>query len=1061
MRILLATAVALAPLLAATGATAEVVISSSRTTAIRTSNAGTGGVADDVRIGNGGGINVTSGSLVTVDSNNNFTLDAGGSVRADNAADGTIGVDIAAGHTGNILLNGTININDSVADNANMDTDNDGDGDGPFATGTGRYGVRLSGAGALTGDILQGSTSTITIEGNNSYGIALESDLVGKLQTLGSIRISGDNSYGIRATGNVTGDVVLGGSVLALGGNSRGISIEGDVDGRISIQTAVSVTGYRYTQRPSDAAIAKLDADDLLQAGPAVVIAGNATRGVLFDVPPTETDAANTDEDNDGILDASESEASIVVYGRAPAVLIGSDTQAITLGMVGTGDEAFGFINRGSITALGIYDAIDTHAVVIGTDSGNTVMLDGGFRNEGSIGTLAYQADATAVQFKSGVTSNSFFNTGSIAAASVSDSATTVTALQIDSGATVTSLTNSGKFSAISGGGTATVYGIRDLSGTLTSITNQGELTARLTPNIDNDPITGTTIAIDVSANTSGVTFIQDGIAGTATSSDPDSDGDGVPDDNEPLLVGDVLFGSGADVFDARNGSTLGNISFGDGADTLSVSGGAEVRGAITDSDGLLDISVSNGILDARQTTTTTATSLNVGSDGNLIVTLDPQSGNQAGFNITGTATFADGAGLGARFTSLLDGPERFTIVRAGTLNYGAIDTSSLEENSPYMFIVSAGADTAAGEVYIDARRRTAEEAGFIAVEAQAYDAVYNALGTNANLLNAFFSQSERDGFINLYEQMLPDHSGGPLLSLASGVDAVTRALVGRNASAAPGEVSAWVQEINFYADKDRTDTYGFRSEGFGVAGGIERGGDLGALGVSFAFTSSDLEDPEAEAEEVLSASLIELGLYWRAQGQYWTTWARASGGYATFESTRRLVGAGLNLANGSNWNGYTLAAAGGASYERNFGRFDVRPEVYAEYFYLNEGSHDESGGGDGFDLQIDGRSGHMFSATAAINVGMAMGQDSWLRPELRVGWRQNLSVDPGETTARFLSGGPDFTLAPGSIEGGGPILGFRLNVGNELGMLSVSADAEMIKNYVRYMLFLRASFRF
>ena len=42
-----------------------------------------------------------------------------------------------------------------------------------------------------------------------------------------------------------------------------------------------------------------------------------------------------------------------------------------------------------------------------------------------------------------------------------------------------------------------------------------------------------------------------------------------------------------------------------------------------------------------------------------------------------------------------------------------------------------------------------------------------------------------------------------------------------------------------------------------------------------------------------------------------------------------------------------------------------------------------------------------------------------------------------------------------------GPLLGFRLNVGNELGMLSVSADAEMIDDYVRYMLLLRASFRF
>jgi outer membrane autotransporter protein len=348
-----------------------------------------------------------------------------------------------------------------------------------------------------------------------------------------------------------------------------------------------------------------------------------------------------------------------------------------------------------------------------------------------------------------------------------------------------------------------------------------------------------------------------------------------------------------------------------------------------------------------------------------------------------------------------------------------------------------------------------------IKAEAAAYDVLYAGLADNELIRAAMLNQTDRDGFFHIYQQLLPDHSGGPLLSLASGVDAVTRALTGRNASARPGETSAWVQEINFYADKDKTDSYGFRSEGFGVAGGVERGTGLGAMGVSVAFTSSDLEDPEAEAEEVLSASLLELGLYWRAQGQYWTTWARAAAGYASFTSERRFVGAGLNLSNESDWNGFTLAAAGGLSYEREFGRFTIRPEAYAEFFSLSEDGHVEDGGGDGFDLEIDDREGHMFSATAAINFGMKMGQNDWLRPEVRVGWRQNLSVDPGETIARFRSGGGDFTLTPGTIEGGGPIVGFRLNVGNELGMLSVSADAEMIDDYVRYMLFLRASFRF
>ncbi|HVL42320.1 MAG TPA: autotransporter domain-containing protein, partial [Brevundimonas sp.] len=526
---------------------------------------------------------------------------------------------------------------------------------------------------------------------------------------------------------------------------------------------------------------------------------------------------------------------------------------------------------------------------------------------------------------------------------------------------------------------------------------------------------------------------------------------------------GAIKLGSGADLLDIRNGDTLGDISFGAGADRLVITGGAAVRGALSDSGGDLTLDVTNGILDARQTTRTNITTLNVGADGDLIITLDPANNASGGFNVSGTATLANGAGLGVRFASLLSTPGRFTLIDAATLNYGAIDLDSIETNSPYIYKVDAGSDIPAGEVFVDVRRRTAEEAELIPVEAAAYDAFYTSLSDPdaVDMRNAFLAQTGRDEFINLYEQLLPEHSGGPLLSLASGVDAVTRALTGRNASAAPGETSAWVQEITFYADKDKTDTYGFRSEGFGVAGGIERGTGLGNVGITAAFTSSDLEDPEAEAEEVLSANLLELGLYWRAQGQYWTTWARAAAGYATFTSERRFVGGGLNLSNSSDWSGISLAAAGGASYERHFGRFSIRPEIYAEYFGLSEDGHTEEGGGDGFDLEIDDREGHLFSATAAVNIGMAMGENSWMRPELRVGWRQNISVDPGETIARFRSGGPDFTLDGASIEGGGPLLGFRLNIGNELGMLSVSADAEMIEDYVRYMLFLRASFRF
>lgn len=1061
MRILLATAVALAPLMAASGAAAEVVISAVRTTPIQTVNA-TGTGPDSIRIASSGDIQVASGGAVTINSSHGVRIDSGGRITMSNTASGSTGILAQGGNSGNIAVAGAIGLSDSIT--AYEDTDKDGDDDGPFAAGTDKVGIRLAGPGALTGNILVESTGEIAIEGNNSAGIRLEGDLVGSVTNFGTIRILGDNSVGVQTLGDVNGSLNIGGTMNVQGGGSSGVVVEGDVSGRVAVQAVINNTGYRVINRPADTVIAKFDADDLLQGGSAVAIRGNVGAGVIIDTRPTETNANSTDDDNDGLLDGSETVADIKSYGSAPAVALGSTTQAITIGVAGTGENAYGVINRGSIGAQGVYDNIDATGVRIGIDGGQAVTVAGGFSNSGVINGGAFQANAYGVRVGTGASVPTILNSGSIGGGVLTnDPARNAAAIQIDAGATVTTLDNSGALIAGTTGTAATVTAVRDLSGTLTTINNSRAIDAVFELPATGGTFTGRTIAIDVAANTTGVTLTQTGTVTPPNAGDLDSDGDGVVDINEPRIAGDVLFGSGADVFDIRNGTVTGAISFGNGADRLSITGGSVVAGAITDSDGQLDINVANGVLDARQTAATNASSLTIGGDGALIVTLDPATNTASGFNVSGNATLANGAELGVRFTSLITTPQRLTVINANSLNYGAVDTSATQENSPFLFVVTPTADIAAGDVFIDVRRRTAAEADLIAVETAAFDPFYTALQDPdaVNIRNAFLAQNTREDFINLYEQLLPDHSGGPLLSLASGVDAVTRALVGRNASAAPGETSAWVQEINFYAEKDQTDTYGFNSEGFGVAGGIERGTGLGAVGLSLAFTSSDLEDPEAEAEEVLSASLIELGLYWRAQGQNWTTWARAAAGYAYFDSERRLVGGGLNLSNESDWNGFSLTAAGGVSYEKAFGRFFIRPEAYLEYFSLSESAHDESGGGDGFDLSIDDRDGHLFSGVAAVNIGMNMGDNDWLKPELRLGWRQNISVDPGETRARFRSGGPDFILNGETIEGGGPIAGLRINVGNELGMLTASADAEMIEDYIRLMIFLRASFRF
>jgi len=1138
----LATAVALAPLVLASAAEAQVTISGDRTAPVLTSTVN-GGAAADLTIADGGSIAVATGTALTGDSSNAIVLESGSAITLSDATDDVTGVLLKGGLTGDLTLGGSVSITE---DYTAEDEDDDGDIDGPFAEGTGRYGVRVTGPDARTGDITLEDTGSIAVYGNDSYGLSLETDLIGDIGLYGAVSVVGDDSYGVRLQGAVSGNVDLPtGSISVTGANAVGLSVEGAVSGRLDIQSSITSTGYRYTSSPTsltelDADVAAaiklsadtlyledLDADDLLQGGAAVQVKADVAGGILLGTAPTYLDpdgedgdddkdgvtngnedddgdgvinADDTDRDGDGILDASEGTASLASYGGAPALLIGSGTADVTIGAVGTGDDAWGLINQGSVAAYGVYDDVVTTALQIGGLGGGTTLIEGGIRNDGTIVGSSVGADAMAVHLAAGADVATLINNGAITGSATTEGTDVATAIQIDQDAILSSLVNNGQILGVIYGEAGDAVAIRDLSGTLTSLTNTGTIYGNIVStdsvsdtddddtDADNEVETGREIAIDLSANTSGVTITQkgaltdnrfidtdgdgiyddvdtdddgDGVPDAQDTDDNDDDNDGVYDSDEPYIYGAILLGSGDDTVDIQNGVVVGDISFGDGADAFLMSGGSSYTGVLSDTDGRLDISIADAVLDARQTTALNITSLSVGEGGELVANVDPLTHTAGGFTVSGAASFADGSILSLHLTSLIEDPERFTLVTAGSLTWGNVSGNDLTGSTPYMVVADFGADATAGQVYVDVRRRTTAEMALSTNEASAYDAFYSALSRDTDVMDAFLATTDRADFMNLYEQTLPDHSGGTLMSLAGGVDAVTQALANRNNSAEVGTTSGWMQEINVYADKAKTESYGYRTEGFAVAGGIEKVSKVGALGVSLAMTSSDIEDPESEAEEVLSASLIELGAYWRAQGHGWTGWARAAAGYATFRSTRTLVGDDVYLSNTADWNGYTLSAAAGLAYEHRFGRLSLRPEVYAETFSLTEGSRTESGGGDAFDLIVDGREGSISSATAAVRIGYGFGQDGFIRPELKLGWKQILASDGGETIARYASGGSEFSLISDLVEGGGPIAGLGLTVANDLGSFRISGDAQLLEDYVRYSLLLQATFRF
>ena len=1093
-KVLVAT-VATAPLLAmAFGAYAETVVNTARTTPIATATATTGGTADDVKIDAAGSIALTTSStpvaLVTLNSNNKVTnLGTLSTVGVDNST----GILILGGNTGSVTNSLSIGLTE---DYTPTDDDKnsagaaapDGDLDGPFAKGANRYGIRLIGPGVFTGNITQDTAGSILIEGNNSAGISLETGLVGNLTASGSITVTGDNAFGVHVAAPVTGKVTANGGINVLGVNATGVAIDGDVSGAFVVQGSVNSTGYRYTTRPATKELrALLDADDLLQGGSAVRVTANVGGGVLLDAPPVDTDTANLDEDGDGTPDASEGTAALTTYGAAPALLIGSDAHSVAIGAVGTGDNAYGLITKGAVTANGVYDGVTATAIQIGGNAGQTTTLAGGLRIDNAVTATAYEANSTAVQIKAGATAPTLWNKGAISAFSVSEGQFDARGLAIDAGSSMTTLRNAGSISATLGGEKGNAYGVIDNSGTLTTIENTGKISASIVPTDDaddkddadvnpsNETITGTAIAIDVSKNTTGVTLTQNGVNdgddlkdGIA---DADADGDGVDDADEPSIVGAIKFGSGADTFNIQNGVVFGDVSFGAGADTLNISGGGVMLGALTDSDGQLAINIGKGSLGLTNTGNINATSLNLGADGKMVFTADPTANNGAGANthlvISGAANIASGAQIGLRLTGLLTAPTTYTVITAGSLTAGTINQDLLG-GTPYLYVASSRTDT--NNVYLDVRRRTSTEIGMNAAQSSAYDATFAALSKDKGIAGAFLAQGTKDGFLGLYDQMMPDQGEGFFAALQNANQAISSATAYRpDPGDRYGPDSVWIQEINTLVRRDTADTMGSDTQAFGFVGGYEAMGDAGgALGLTLAYVSVEEHDIAAKVGEQTTGNFLQLGGYWRRAIGGWRMTAGGGGGYGWYDGDRTFNSGDTNgdgvadvqRHNSAKWNGYTFNAFAGTAYEAKFGRYYARPEARLDYLYLDEGARNETGGSDpatpndpnGFDQNRQKRKSSSLVGDVGVAFGADYGRDLWWRPEVRVGYRQTLAGKIGDTTFSYAySGAPVTTLAAMNDKEGAVTLGFALRAGTPMSYLALEANAEAAKKQKRY----------
>jgi outer membrane autotransporter protein len=1007
MRRTLATAVALAPLCFAAQAMAATTITGTRTTPVATAT-GNGTSPDDVVIGVGAVLQPASGATPAALVNSNNTLTNQGSITY-NDVDNAVGVQLQGGVTGSLDNQGAITFTESYSA---TDSNVDGVVEGPVAKGTNRTGILVTG-GTFTGQI--SSSGSVSVQGNNSYGIRIESPLNGSLLLSGSgVSVIGNNSVGISVAAPVSGELRMLGAINAVGENARAVEVTGDVAGRISFYGAVTATGFTNTTRITDPLVlARIQGvpGQVQRGGAAVTIGANVGGGVLIGAPPSTTTTDTTgDFDGDGLPDNSVGTGLITSYGDAPALLIGKAGGAISLGNVGTGDMAYGLVVRGTVTANGVYDGFSTTAVQIGLPGG-TVNMGGGIRFFGGASSTAYQANAYGVRIGAGVIAPVILNEGGVSGSVTTSTNHSAYAILIDAGAQLGTLTNTGIIAAGELGDGGSSYAVVDRSGTLSTVNNLGGVisaatqvsTAGATP-------TGARVALDLSANTTGVTLTQTGTAA--------------------LISGAVLLGNGPNTVDLQGGLLNGRLALGSGAAVLNISGGARYQGALSHTGPNLAINVSNGVLQNDSSATFQATSLNVGATSSLIFAVDPATSTATRYTVSGAATFANGAKLGLRVLSPVQGSQTYTVVSAGSLSVGATDLTQTVD-LPFLFAANFRPNVAAGTISLDVRRRTAAELGFNRSETQGFEAIYAGIGADPVVQNALFSQTTQAGVKMVYDQLLPDYAGGMFRAGQIASEAVSRAAADPedfvNASGGRG---LWAEEIYFGVKQDRGDAAAYNIGGFGFAGGMEMGGrGFGAVGVSTSFTTAQIRNPDLNGDNHHSFSNFEVGLYWRAQWAGFRADVRAAGGYGWFQSGRQVLAPGatadalplVDKRNKANWSGYTASARAGLGYEARLGALFVRPQVHADYFRLSEGARTEKFGGDVLNLIIDKRTGDAVSGTASLVTGAVFGSSMRWKPSVELGWRDTITGGAGDTTFR-IANGPSATLSPGDLKGGGAI---------------------------------------
>jgi hypothetical protein len=957
------------------------------------------------------------------------------------------------------------------------------------------------------------ATGSISIVGDNSIGFSVTpTGSVGGSVTFTTVAATGVNAKGVEIDGAVGGGVTFSGAVTTTGYRSTTRSNYPTLanlytaqelsTGGAAVTIGASVgQGVMVSAPPLAVSTTNLDVDnngvpDSLQGAGSITSYGSAP-ALLIGASGTHVELGLVGAGRGVVGEGGAGAYGLVIQGQVsgngvfdqlttPHLAAPAPGTAIQVGVSGGGSTVIdgGLYNTGTIEG----QAYQANATAIHFLAGASTPL---ILNDGTLTANSTQVNSAT----SGVTP------------------VAVNGILIDAGANVASIVNNSGITANitgTGGVGGTAGAIIDRSGSLASITNTGSITAELTQTLVSAPMPGTLTAIDLSAGlgpqiiqqavspnvsslkgydstvsyAQGVQVTYNGLVYQATTAVSVSiDPLNYPSywrqigAVTPSITGSVYFGSGGSTLDVAAGTVAGDvIQLGAGVNTIRVHGaagsgvtGAVVTGSVREGpvggggNSTLTISVDNGTLSDTNPNIITAKSVTVGANGLLLVSADPANGTNTTFVTSGASSFAQGAQVGLTLRSLPTAlTQTYTILKTvpgqGTLTAGTFATGLLD-NAPFLFTANAAfapaADpsTQSSQILLTVSRKSAAQLGFNAAEGAALDAVLAAAPKSAAIQAALLGQTSQVGLKGVYDQLLPNQGQGLFDSLDAAVRAIS-SLTGTvpNPSARVAGSNLWLQEVNERVKRRGVSTEGSFSKLLGLVGGYEvMGSGGGAAGLTLAYFNASEMDTASPIGAGVQSSTVEVGGYYRREAGHLAASVRLGAGYSWLQDRRKFLTTGASILAESNWGALFVDGHAQVGYEQHLGRFYARPELSADFLIFDEGSHNETGGADGFNLNVRSRNNSRVSGQGVMVFGREWGTPSaWVRTEIRGGFREILAGTVGDTTASFGGGNP-FTLAAENDRGGWATFGFSIKSGSQYSYLALEGDADFRAGERRY----------